>query len=67
MTQRIITVSHRAQRIDDNNFNLDQLTAKINADGWIVKQIVSTSFKVSVQSGVEYPTIAITLLIEKED
>lgn len=67
MTQRIITVSHRAQGIDDNNFNLDNLTAKINADGWTIKQIVSTSFKVSLQGAIEYPTIAITLLIEKED
>lgn len=65
--QKIITVSHRAQSIDDNNFNLDQLTANINADGWTIKQIVSTSFKTGVRGGIEYPTIAVTLLIEKED
>ena len=62
-----MTVSHHALRIDDNNFNLDQLTDRINADGWTIKQVVSTSFKVSLQGAIEYPTIAITLLIEKED
>lgn len=67
MMQRVITVSRRSHGIDDHTFNLDNFTTKLNADGWFIKQIVSTSFKVGSQNGIQYPVIAVTLLIEKEN
>lgn len=63
--QRIINVGHRCMGLDNYSFDLDHITAEVNRRGWEVKQIVSTSFKVGVKDGIQYPVINITLLIEK--
>lgn len=63
--QRVINVGHRCMGIDQYSFNLDSITSNLNRQGWEVKQIVSTSFKVGVNDGIQYPVINLTLLIEK--
>lgn len=64
--QRIINVGHRCMGIDKYDFNLDRITSELNLQGWEIKQIVSTSFKVSATTGgIQYPVINVTLLIEK--
>ena len=65
--QRVINVGHRCIGIDKYGFNLDNITSELNRQGWEIKQVVSTSFKVSATTGgIEYPVIDITLLIEKD-
>ena len=67
MKQRIITVSRRYTAIDVYAFNLDNVTKQLNDDGWIVKQIVSTSFTHQINgTGTPYPVLVITLLVEQE-
>lgn len=63
--QRIINVAHRCVGIDKYGFNLDSITSELNRQGWIVKQIVSTSFSHGLKDGIQYPVIDITLLVEK--
>lgn len=65
--QRIINIGHRCMGIDNYAFNLDKFTSQLNENGWEVKQIVSTSFKDGAQSGIQYPVINVTLLIEKSE
>lgn len=66
MRQRVITLSKRFISIDSYSFSLDDVTRQLKADGWTIKQIVSTSFSHQLGSSA-YPVIAITLLVEKED
>lgn len=66
MEQRILTFSRRFTSIDNYSFNLDHATMKLNAEGWNVKQVVSTSFNHSfANTGQSYPVLVITLLVEK--
>lgn len=67
MTQRIFTVTRRFTVIDHYSFNLDELTQEINESGWTIKQIISTSFTHKIIGGGEYPVLAITVLVEKEE
>lgn len=66
MQQKIISVGHRMQSIDNYSFNLDYLTKTFNAEGWRIKQIVSTSFTHQILNGQPYPVVQVTLLVEKE-
>lgn len=43
------------------NFNLDEETAALNADGFEVKQVSTTTF---IDGG--YPILAVTFLVERE-
>jgi len=54
------------QAIDQYSFNLDRITSDLNANGWIVKQVVSTTFTHQILSGQPYPVVQVTLLVEKE-
>lgn len=66
MKQRILTFTQRYTAIDSYTFNLDQVTNRLNSDGWIVKQIVSTTFThQTANTSTPYPVLVITLLVEK--
>lgn len=68
MKQRILTFTSRFTAIDCYSFNLDNVTCQLNANGWVIKQIISTSFNHKiVGSTSEYPVMAITLLVEKPE
>lgn len=44
MQQRIITFSRRFTIIDSYGMDFDEVTKQLNEEGWVIKQIVSTSF-----------------------
>lgn len=68
MEQKVITVTRVFKNIDDHSFNVDDFTADLNAGGWIIKQIVSTSFNHKQLNGnVVYPVMALSLLVEKAE
>ena len=66
MKQRIITVFSVFQ--NDGFSNLDSLTKKLESEGYVVKQIVSTALEgVGYSERHRVPRLAITLLVEKRD
>lgn len=66
MKQRILTFTKRFTAIDRYSFDLDKATEKLNAEGWAVKQIISTSFTHVDNAGSPFPVMAVTLLVEQE-
>lgn len=66
MKQKIITFSKRFISIDAYGMNFDDFTTQLNEKGWIIKQIISTSFNHKmISSETQYPVLVITLLVEK--
>lgn len=69
MEQRILTFSKRFTVVDRYGMNFDDVTKKLNESGWIIKQIVSTSFQhqrpTIDKSYNSYPVLVITILVEK--
>lgn len=65
MKQKIITVSKRVVEFDDYDIDIDGVVKPYAEDGWIVKQIASTSFLHPAQ-GNSQPVIVITLLLERD-
>ena len=67
MEQKIITVSRKFASLGAYTFNLDNFTKQLNDDGWVIKQIVSTSFTHQINGvGTPHPVLVITLLVEHE-
>lgn len=70
MEQRLLTYSKRFTVIDRYGMNFDDVTKKLNEGGWIIKQIISTSFQhqrpTPDNSYNSYPVLVITLLVEKQ-
>lgn len=62
MKQRILTFTKRFNVIDQYGINLDEITQKLNANGWCIKQIVSTAF-----SHKDFPVLSISILVEKDE
>ena len=64
--QRVITVTENGA--STNTTTLDAITAELNKNGWNVLQI-NTCFgdRALNNSGTHFPTLFITLLVEKED
>ena len=67
MKQRVITYWKRFTTIDMYGFSLDREVSQLNADGWVVKQIVSTSFVHTPTGGQPNTVMAVTLLVEKPE
>ena len=67
MKQKIVTIFKDFK--PSGNFNLDDVVSQANTQGYIVKQIVTTSVHSAnpVSGGIPMPRIAITLLLEKEN
>ena len=65
MQQKVITIAKRFQAVDQYYLNIDSITKDINDKGWIIKQIISTSFEHQpFGQEARYPVLAVTLLIE---
>ena len=67
MQQRVLTFTKRFTVLDSYSFNLDAVTSQLNADGWVVKQIISTSFTHELAGNQKFPVMAISLLVEKSE
>lgn len=66
MQQRILTFTKRFKVMDQYGMNLDAITDMLNKEGWVIKQIVSTTFEHQLlKDGVPDPVLVITLLVEK--
>ena len=66
MQQRIITFSRRFTIIDSYGMDFDEVTKQLNEEGWVIKQIVSTSFNHELMNKSQFPVLVITLLIKKD-
>ena len=60
--QYIFTRCFKITVSEQYNFNLDEETSALNADGFEVKQVSTTTF---IDGG--YPVLAVTFLVERED
>ncbi len=67
MKQRILIFFRRFQTIDGYGLNLDEITEQLNSKGWLVKQIISTSFNHETSINRKYPVFVISLLVEKTE
>lgn len=67
MQQKVLTFTKRFIAIDQYHFNLNDITKKLNDEGWMIKQVVSTSFEHHI-AGQEHPwsVFAVTLLVEHD-
>lgn len=65
--QRVINIKHEPKSYESKEFDLDEYTSKLYEDGWIIKQIVTTSFTTFPTSTakIERPVMIITMLIEE--
>lgn len=62
--QKVVNFGFRCNGVDRYDFNLDNITNRIELDGWKIKQISTTSFIQKIVN-TEYPVISVTLLLEK--
>lgn len=62
--QKVVNFGFRCNGVDRHDFNIDNITNRIELDGWKIKQISTTSFIQKIVN-TEYPVISVTLLLEK--
>ena len=51
----------------DRAFDMHALIEKLNKDGWFVKQVTTACIDRDKRLDFNKPSIAVTLLVEKED